>query len=822
MFGWRTPFGAIALSGLLLARIAGLLLADSVRGGARLLPLATLAALGAAPFVRARLRLVLSIAAVLTASAGGLAERLERAIAERPSVPFTRTLEGRVVARDTRPGWIRLDLREVAPADGGGAVPGALRVEGKLDAAVGGEARAIVAGDRIRARVVLEAPRTLRNPGGRDASHPLAREGIGAVGRLVDPLLIVRRVDDAASDARRAGWIERLRARAGERLAREGPGGELLRALACGERAAVANATRLAFQELGLSHLLSVSGLHLVLVAGLAYGAAAGVLRRIPRLTACHDVRRLALAGAFVSACFYALFAGFEVPVQRSLVFVGAGALALARRRPLRTRSALVAAGLLVLAARPTALFDAGAQMSFAASAALLALRREGTTSAGSGALLGRLRSGLHGLISTSAAATAATAPIAATHLGVIAPAGLVANLAFVPWTGIALLPAALAGAALAAAPGELALETVAIAGCAQIASWTSEVTEQLAAWTPDLRPAPPPGAVRLAACAGLALAAVRAPALGLRVFAAALSCLLLATARPAPIAPQPPRAVFLDVGQGDAILVQGREGVLLVDAGLALPDGLDLGRSVVVPALAALGVSHLDLVIVTHGDTDHRGGVPAVLRGISVGEVWLPAGALADPAFAQIRDVARSRFVGVSEVSAGEPARRIGDLVVTPLWPPAGDAPSGSNNRSIVVRVATPDASLVLPGDAEAESELALVASGADLRGDVLKLGHHGSRTSTTQALLAAVLPRAAIASAPCAGRFGMPHPEVVERLGAAGVPWYWTGRDGAVLVALSPDLGVRAFGGEPLACLPGRRRGASPRCTPGARMRA
>jgi competence protein ComEC len=545
------------------------------------------------------------------------------------------------------------------------------------------------------------------------------------------------------------------------------------------------------------------------------------LLRRLPRLAAARDVRRLALPLAFAVSVFYALFSGFEVPVQRSLVLVAGATLALARRRPLRARSALAAAAFLVLAARPAALFDAGAQMSFAASAALLSLRRDAAP--GTAETRGeRLRRALHELLATSAAATCATAPIAATHIGVIAPAGLVANLLFVPWTGVMLLPAALLAAALAAAPGEGALRDVLLALCAQVGDLTCAAVEHLAAWVPDLPPSGAPGPLLLLACAALAIGAARAHRLWARLACAALSCLALSLSPLDELSPAPPRAVFFDVGQGDATLVQGRNGAVLVDAGLALPDGMDLGRSVVLPGLAALGVRHLDVVIVTHGDADHRGGIPAVLRGVPVGALWLPVGAAAEAEFRGILEAARARGVPVREVAAGDPPARVGDLTLTPLWPPRGVALASRNDRSLVVRVEAGGAAVLLPGDIEAGAEEALVAAGVDLRSDILKLAHHGSRTSTTPAFLGAVRPRLAIASAPCVGRFGMPHPEVVQRLEALPIAWGWTGREGALLVALGPAPEAHAFAAAPLRCAPGRRRDTSPRASWAERPRS
>jgi competence protein ComEC len=253
---------------------------------------------------------------------------------------------------------------------------------------------------------------------------------------------------------------------------------------------------------------------------------------------------------------------------------------------------------------------------------------------------------------------------------------------------------------------------------------------------------------------------------------------------------------MFLDVGQGDAVLVQGRAGTVLVDAGTALRDGPDLGATVVVPALRALGVQRLDLVAASHADLDHRGGLPAVLRAIPVDRLWLPHGGVGDPAFADVLTAARVAGAVVEEQGAGGAPLVAADLRIEPLWPPRGDATGSRNDRSLVLRVELAGRTVLLPGDLEAGAEARLLAArGAPLRADVLKLGHHGSRTSSTAAWLAAVDGAVAIASAPRAGRFGMPHAEVVERARAAGYSVWWTGRDGAVLIGLEPVLHVQGW---------------------------
>jgi competence protein ComEC len=143
------------------------------------------------------------------------------------------------------------------------------------------------------------------------------------------------------------------------------------------------------------------------------------------------------------------------------------------------------------------------------------------------------------------------------------------------------------------------------------------------------------------------------------------------------------------------------------------------------------------------------------------------------------------------SKGAAARSSFAAGDLRVEVLWPPRGDAARGlrDNDRSLVLRVEVEGEGtrVLLPGDIEAAAEARLLAAGAPLAAELLKLPHHGSRTSSGAAFLARVGPQLAIASAPCLGRFAMPHPSVRERAAAAGASLWWTGRDGAVLVALS-----------------------------------
>ena len=302
------------------------------------------------------------------------------------------------------------------------------------------------------------------------------------------------------------------------------------------------------------------------------------------------------------------------------------------------------------------------------------------------------------------------------------------------------------------------------------------------------------PGPLGFAVSAAVALAALIQTRLRWRIVAVAVVGGILTWAPPAAVRPLPPRIVFLDVGWGDAVLIQTGAATVLVDAGPRYHQGDDdAGRAVVLPALAALGVRELDVVIVSHADRDHRGGVPSVLRGLPVGALWLPLGGSRDAGFDEVLAVARERGVPVFERGARDPGVRFGDVALEVLWPESGRG-RADNAASLVVRAHVAGVRVLLTGDLERAGEIALVESGRDLRADLLKLGHHGSRTSSSDRFLDAVRPELAVASAPARGRLAFPHATVLARLERRGIPWAWTGRDGAVLVAL-PGLGARGW---------------------------
>ena len=781
----------LTLAVLAAAYWIGVALADAGLGGlAGWLWLGVQALAFGAAVPGARVRTAAAGVVALSAGAVALSARIEQARATQPCAPLELVVEARVDEVRAVLGGLEVVLTDaLAVRHEDGASPSRILVHA---AASDRAAQPWRPGSWVRVALRSSPIRGRTNPGGPDRARALARRGIGLVASEVHPALRAELVPPS----RGAGLSElaELRRRGADRLRREGEGGGLLAALGLGEAAALSPAARRALARLGLSHLVAVSGLHLWLVAGPAFLLAASALRRSAWLAARIDTRRAALVLAVTAGAGYAVFTGLAPPVLRALVFLSLLALARLARRHLAHVGVFAAAGLTVAVLDPAAPFAPGVQLSFAATAALV-WSAPGPAQAGSGRLRA-LAAALERTLRISASATAATAALVALHFGVVSPLGWLANAVAVPLTSFVYLPLALVSGSIAVVEPELeaGVLATAVAWAARAAGASLAAVAAVAEWVPA-RSGVLPDWSCLALSAGLALLCLRAERTALRLGLALLAAAapLLGTA-PA-LDPPPPRAVFLDVGQGDATVVQGGAGTLLVDGGVAIEGGFDAGERVVLPALAALGVGRLDLVVASHADLDHAGGLGAVLREVPARRLWLPPGGRSDAAFAALVALARARGVAIEERAAEDPVLWLGDVAVETLWPPrAGPRPS-RNDGSLVLRVRVNGRVVLLPGDVERAAEKALSERGAALGADLLKLAHHGSRTSSTRAFLDAASPALAVVSAPLHGRFGMPHPETVERLAAAGVPWHWTGRDGALLVGLGPHPTLRAF---------------------------
>ena len=534
----------------------------------------------------------------------------------------------------------------------------------------------------------------------------------------------------------------------------------------------------------GLAHLLAISGFHVGVIAALLYLLA----RRVGLGPA-----RAPLAAA-AGSWAYVLAIGSPVAATRAAFILAALAAGRLLGRRVSPLGALATAFVAVLAARPHAITSVAFQLSFAGAAGLVLLAPP-VSRALRTRPLARLPASLRTGLASGIAATAATLPLVAWHFGYFAAAGIPATLLAGP-----LVAAAIPGMLLSILLSFIAPPLAAVfAGgtdlCLQLADAIVSAVAVIpgaSVWTPRWWIA--------AATSGFAAYGLIARGFALRlrprVRAAVLLCCLAAAGVAWPIPALTGRGgamelVFLDVGQGDAVAIRtpGRRWIL-VDTGPRSP-GFDSGERIVLPYLRRRGASRLDALVLTHPDLDHIGGANAVLSGLDVLRVLDPGAPAARPAYVVALERARARGATWYAARAGD--RVSVDGVTLEVLHPGGAADSAAsedaNDQSVVLLLRYGDFSALLPGDAPAAVEEALLAAGLIPPLDILKAGHHGSRTSTSWRLLESARPELSVVSAGARNRYGHPHPVVLNRLERAG--------SGVARTDLQGIVRVRAFPG-------------------------
>lgn len=547
-----------------------------------------------------------------------------------------------------------------------------------------------------------------------------------------------------------------------------GLGLPLARALVLGDPSGVPARVVRGLRRLGLAHVLAVSGLHVGLVAGIVL-LVAGPLPPGVRWG-------LSLAAVVL----YLLLVGPRPSLVRASAMAVLVVVALLAERPPVALNALAVVAATIALGRPAAVTEVGFQLSVGATAGLLclgpALSRRW---AGHGLRFLRLPDRVREALAVSVGAQLGTLPWALPLFALLVPAAPLVNLVAVPWTLVTLTAAGLWTALAALAPGAAA---ALLPGLDLLAApFGLPATVPPSPWASLPLAAGPFAATLLALLLAMAFAR---PRVGLPVVLVAwVGASGLADRLPRP-AGDGVEMVVLDVGQGDAILLRDGARTLLVDGG-GWPAG-DLGGRVLLPALAWRGVRRLDRMLLTHGDRDHCGGLVELASYLAAEEVLTGPGEPGSPCDAELR-----RLPGVAHrtVTAGE-GFRTGRWRVRVLHAGASDGESGGNDGSVVAVAEAFGRQVVLTGDLEAAGERLLVrAAGSGLDGDVLKVAHHGSRSSSTAGFLRAASPSLALVSAGARNPYGHPAPEVLDRLRRHGARVLRTDRDGMIVLRFHPD---------------------------------
>ncbi|MET0681127.1 MAG: DNA internalization-related competence protein ComEC/Rec2 [Burkholderiales bacterium] len=740
--------------------------------------LALVAAFGAAAAARWRAagRLAGPATAVLVLATAGLgfawaAAAAKLALADR----LAPELEGRdvtltgVVASLPQPfeRGVRFELA-VADAITAGPAPAAVRVPGRvllswyngLTPEEFQEVLPVRPGERWRLTVRLRLPHGNANPHGFDYEAWLLERGLGATGYVRPRGERVR----LAEMVYRPGYIverlrEGIRTKLWDALPEHRYAGVIV-ALAIGDQRAIEPVDWETFTRTGVGHLMSISGLHVTMVSGLAAAIAVWVWRRRPRLALALPAPKAGAAAAFLTALAYTLLAGFAVPAQRTLYMIAVVAAALWLDRLQSSSRVLAIALAVVLVTDPWAVVSPGFWLSFAAVALMLYVGAATLRDEHWAVRWGRVQWAI----------TLGLAPLLLVLFQQVSAVSPVANAIAIPVVSFLVTPLALLAAVI---PGEWLAELAhaVLLALMPVLDWLGRLPS--ATWQSH---SPAPWAAALA-LVGIAwwLAPRGVPA---RHAAPLLFLPMFALRPPAPDAGSA-WITFLDVGQGLAALVRTKSHAVLYDAGPAYGTDADAGSRVVVPFLRGEGLARLDALVITHDDVDHSGGAVSVMRTIPVDVLWSslaqahPARPLA-PVRLPCRAGARWEWDGVRFAL---------------LHPAAGsydDPWLKSNSRSCVLRVETRHGAVLLTGDIEERDERWLLAAGELLEARTLLAPHHGSGTSSSTAFLGAVRPAHAVFTVGYRNRFGHPKEAVLARYVAAGASVWRTDRDGAITVKL------------------------------------
>ena len=630
------------------------------------------------------------------------------------------------------------------------------------DSDEGGEARAVRPGERWHFTVRLKRPHGNANPHAFDYEAWLLERNIRATGSI-RKRGEVQRLD--AFVPRPAYVVERLRDAIRSRFLTTLPDAPylgVLIALTVGDQRAIPNTQWQVFNRTGITHLVSISGLHVTMVAALFAALVNGLWRRSERLMLRLPAQKAAVVAAWLAAFAYALLAGFEVPAQRTLYMLSVVALALWSGRNLGVSRTLLLALLVVLVLDPWAVLATGFWLSFGAVALLLFV---GSSRVGE---VRGWRATLAQWGATQWAVTVGSLPLLLLFFQQFSLVSPLANALAIPYVSFIVTPLALIFAVLPWPP------------LLQFDHWLlsllMRLLEWLAEWPLWQQAAPPLWASLLAVTGVLWLLLPRGfPARWLGL------CLLLPALTWPPPRPAPGEAWVdvLDVGQGLAVLVRTARHTLLYDTGPLYSADSNAGQRVVVPYLRATGVEQLDTLVVSHRDKDHAGGVSAV-------QAYLPVDRL----------LTSMIELGGERCTAGQSWEWDGVRfsILHPVLPDYPIDTKKSNNMGCVLRVGTAAGSVLFTADIEADDERALLArSPSLLRSEVLLVPHHGGSRSSTVDFIAAVGARDVVFSAGYRNGFNHPRPDVLERY-AASRQWR-TDQNGAIRIVLAGSTEVSAW---------------------------
>jgi competence protein ComEC len=527
----------------------------------------------------------------------------------------------------------------------------------------------------------------------------------------------------------------------------------LIKALTLADKSLISHQQWQVLSNSGTNHLMAISGLHIGLIASIAYWLAYYCWLRVPTYKYCAP--QVAAAFSFLVAFFYAALAGFSVPTQRALVMLAVLVVATLLRRHVQALNIFAIALLVVLLFDPLVVLSAGFYLSFLAVFFIIYIV---SARLGQGNRLFKSIK-LHAVIGLS------LLPILLLFFQSVSLITPVANIIAVPVLSFFVVPLSLFAVMLLPLLPELALIILqGVDFCLQ-ALWQFLVVLVDLPFASIVRPQPELWKIAVALFGVLLLLApkgIPGRYLGLVLL---MPLFWVVNSNRPPVGKA--SMVLLDVGQGLAVVVQTAKHTLLFDTGAQFSAKFDMGRNVVLPFLHHQGIAHLDSLVISHGDNDHIGGAEAVLQAMPTRQVLTSVPEL---------------LQAYNPMSCHVGQHWQWDQVNFRILSPPRQVFNGENDNSCVLHIETRQGSYLLTGDIEQVAEVYLTTSAASMQADILVAPHHGSKTSSSMRFLKKVNPSTILIPAAIPNRFGFPHAEVLARYAQNKVQFLVTGEQGAI----------------------------------------
>ncbi|MBW2516323.1 MAG: ComEC/Rec2 family competence protein [Deltaproteobacteria bacterium] len=741
----------------------------------------------------------------------------------------------------------------------------AYRVKGKIRVTVRGRGPQIARGDRVEFRSRLRRPRNFNNPGGFNYQRYMDFRNIRRTAYTRgDRIRVIQKhgttdLSDRLSQARRA--MAALIESAGQ-----GPSTAVLKALVIGDRAALTSELRDQFNRAGVGHVLAISGLHIGIVAAVSFFLFQRLLRLVRPLLWKAWTRKGAAILSLVPVCFYGLISGMSPSTQRAVIMVCAFLLTFVVERERDALNILALAAFIILIVSPPSFFSISFQLSFMAVLSILYgmscwQTRSVDKDPAQAGLAFQVRRKLKAFFLVSVFAICGTLPLVMTYFNQISLIGLVANFMIVPLVGFGVIPCGLL--ALFVYPISSQLAFVGVKICTRVLDMAMVVIIRLAdfpfaalkTFTPSLleilcyyllgwallqrlssqttvseADSPPqrPSDARLFAGGDrhafgkavlnrilfwLTVAGrwVSAKLAGKQSAIVGLGAILVLVADAGYWVNQrywrsDLRVTYLDVGQGNAALLELPDGVtaLIDGGGFSDNTSFDMGARVIAPYLLRQKIRTVDTLILTHPNSDHLNGLIYIAEHFNVKSIWTNGETRATSGYQAFRDTVDRKGYFQPDFQQLDRRQQINGVEIIVLYPPAdfmtlkiSERWRTTNNNSLVVKVSFGNVSFLFPGDIMIEAEKELVnLAGTELGCDVLLAPHHGSRSSSSHLFLNRVQPDITVISAGWKNRFRFPHPAVLAAYQEQGCRIFRTDINGAIIITTDGNhLTVKPF---------------------------